>query len=62
LLSVPAAHFSQDPVLFVKLPNPQVGAFSLTHSLFLVLPRGLLVFGGHLPVTGLAEFEPSSHQ
>ena len=62
LEAVPAGHLTQDPVLFVKFPKPQVGTASLIHSLFLVLPRRLSVLGGHLPVVGVADVEPSAHQ
>ena len=62
VMAVPAGHLTHDPVLSVKFPKPQTGAFSLTHSLLVALPRGLYVFGGHLAAAGLADVEPSTHQ
>ena len=62
VMAVPAGHLTQDPVLSVKFPTPQVAPLSLTHSLLVALPRGLRVFGGHLAATGVADVEPSTHQ
>ena len=61
LEAVPAGHLTQDPVMLsMKFPTPQVGPFSLTHSLLVALPRGLYVFGGHMPVGGVAVVDPAT--